>query len=102
MGVPVVTRVGRTSVGRGGLSQLFQLDLLDLAAESDEAFVSIAATLGKDLSRLAALRRELRTRLERSALMNAPRFARHMEQIYRSTWRTYCERTQAGNTSAGA
>jgi protein O-GlcNAc transferase len=45
------------------------------------------------LSRLAALRRELRTRLERSALMNAPRFARHMEQIYRSTWRTYCERT---------
>jgi predicted O-linked N-acetylglucosamine transferase (SPINDLY family) len=54
------------------------------------------------LSRLAALRRELRTRLERSALMNAPRFARHMEQIYRSTWRTYCERTQAGNTSAGA
>jgi protein O-GlcNAc transferase len=93
MGVPVVTRVGRTSVGRGGLSQLFQLDLLDLAAESDEAFVSIAATLGKDLSRLSALRRELRTRLERSALMNAPRFARHMEQIYRSTWRTYCERT---------
>ena len=94
MGVPVVTRVGRTSVGRGGLSQLFQLELLDLAAESDEAFVSIAATLGKDLSRLSALRRELRTRLERSALMNAPRFARHMEQAFRDIWRAYCERAQ--------
>ena len=30
MGVPVVTRVGQTCVGRGGLSQLFHLDLLEL------------------------------------------------------------------------
>jgi predicted O-linked N-acetylglucosamine transferase (SPINDLY family) len=89
MGVPVVTRVGRTSVGRGGLSQLFQLDLPELAAESDEAFVGIAAALGQDLSRLAALRRELRTRLERSALMDASRFARHVEQAYRDAWRAH-------------
>jgi predicted O-linked N-acetylglucosamine transferase (SPINDLY family) len=94
MGVPVVTRVGGTCVGRGGLSQLFQLDLLDLAAESDEAFVAIAAALGNDLIRLAALRRELRTRLERSALMDAPRFARHMEHAFRSAWRAYCEQSQ--------
>jgi len=87
MGVPVVTRVGRTSVGRGGLSQLFQIDLLELAADSDQAFVGIAATLGNDLIRLAALRRELRTRLERSALMDAPRFARHVERVYRDAWR---------------
>ncbi len=93
MGVPVVTRVGRTCVGQGGLSQLFQLDLLDLAAESDEAFVAIAAALGHDLIRLAALRRELRARLERSALMDASRFARHMEHAFRSAWRTYCEQT---------
>jgi protein O-GlcNAc transferase len=87
MGVPVVTRVGRTSVGRGGLSQLFQIDLLELAADSDDAFVGIAATLGNDLIRLAALRRELRTRLERSSLMDAPRFARHVERVYRDAWR---------------
>lgn len=94
MGVPVVTRVGGTCVGRGGLSQLFQLDLLDLAAESDEAFVAVAATLANDLPRLAALRRELRARLERSALMDAPRFARHMEQALRGAWRVYCEQSQ--------
>lgn len=91
MGVPVVTRVGRTSVGRGGLSQLFQMDLLELAAESDEAFVDIAAALGRDLDRLAALRRELRTRLERSALMDALRFARHVEDVYRDAWRDHCK-----------
>jgi predicted O-linked N-acetylglucosamine transferase (SPINDLY family) len=94
MGVPVVTRVGGTCVGRGGLSQLFQLDLLDLAAESDEAFVAITVALGSDLIRLAALRGELRTRLERSTLMDAPRFARHMEHVFRNTWRTYCEQSR--------
>jgi protein O-GlcNAc transferase len=90
MGVPVVTRVGRTSVGRGGLSQLFELDLLELASESDQAFISIAAALGRDLDRLAALRRGLRARVERSALMDAARFARHVEHAYREAWRTHC------------
>jgi protein O-GlcNAc transferase len=87
MGVPVVTRVGRTSVGRGGLSQLFQLDLLELAAESDDEFVRVAVGLGSDLVRLAVLRRELRARLERSALMDAPRFARQIEGAYRDAFR---------------
>lgn len=91
MGVPVVTRVGRTSVGRGGLSQLFQMGLLELATESDEEFVGISAALGRDLVRLAALRRELRPRLERSALMDASRFARQVEQAYRDAWRSDCK-----------
>lgn len=92
MGVPVVSRVGLTSVGRGGLTQLFQMDLLELAADSDEAFVAIAAALGQDLVRLAALRKELRTRLERSTLMDASRFARHVEHAYRHAWRAHCKR----------
>jgi protein O-GlcNAc transferase len=86
MGVPVVTRVGRTSVGRGGLSQLYQLGLTDIAAESDDAFVRAAVALGGDLERLATLRRELRPRLECSALMDAPRFARQIEGAYRNAW----------------
>jgi predicted O-linked N-acetylglucosamine transferase (SPINDLY family) len=90
MGVPVVTRVGRTCVGRGGLSQLFHVDLLELAAESDAAFVNAAVALANDLPRLAALRQILRPRLERSALMDGPRFARNMEQIYRQVWAGYC------------
>jgi predicted O-linked N-acetylglucosamine transferase (SPINDLY family) len=90
MGVPVVSRVGRTCVGRGGLSQLFQLDLLELAAESDAAFVRTAVSLGNDPVRLAALRSGLRERMQRSALMDASRFARNIEQAYRDTWRDYC------------
>jgi protein O-GlcNAc transferase len=90
MGVPVVTRVGRTCVGRGGLSQLFHVDLLELAAESDAAFVNAAVALATDLPRLAALRQTLRPRLERSALMDAPRFARIMEEVYQRVWARYC------------
>jgi predicted O-linked N-acetylglucosamine transferase (SPINDLY family) len=36
MGVPVVTLVGTTAVGRAGLSQLTNLKLIELAAASEE------------------------------------------------------------------
>lgn len=91
MGVPVITRVGRTCVGRGGLSQLYHLDLLELAAETDAAFIGAAVSLGSDLVRLAALRRHLRRRLEQSPLMDAKRFAKNVEAAYREIWTNYCE-----------
>ena len=90
MGVPVVTRVGQTCVGRGGLSQLFQLDLTELAAESDEQFTRITIDLTGDPSRLAALRKELRSRLETSPLMDGKRFARNIETVYQQCWKDCC------------
>ncbi|HXC07429.1 MAG TPA: tetratricopeptide repeat protein [Steroidobacteraceae bacterium] len=95
MGVPTVTRVGETCVGRGGLSQLFQLGLLELAAESDLKFVAAATALAGDLERLADLRAGLRSRLERSPLMDAARFARGIETVYRGLWKTYCQERYA-------
>ncbi len=89
MGVPVVTRVGRTSVGRAGLSQLHHVDLLELAGDTDAAFVDAAVALGSDLGRLGTLRGELRGRLERSPLMDGARFTRHIEDAYRWMWRSY-------------
>jgi predicted O-linked N-acetylglucosamine transferase (SPINDLY family) len=90
MGVPIVTRVGDTCVGRAGLSQLFHLDLLEFVADSDTAFVAIAASLAADLERLRALRASLRERMRRSPLMDAERFAHCIEHAYRGAWRTHC------------
>jgi predicted O-linked N-acetylglucosamine transferase (SPINDLY family) len=90
MGVPVVTRVGQTCVGRGGLSQLFNLDVLELAAETDEAFISAAVALANNLPRLAELRQQLRRTLEHSPLMDAGRFAQSIEAAYRQIWQDYC------------
>ena len=83
MGVPTVTRVGMTCQGRAGLSLLYQIGLTELAADTDEGFVSAAVALARDLPRLAALRNELRPRLESSPLMNGRRFAANIEAAYR-------------------
>ena len=90
MGVPVVTRVGKTVVGRAGWSQLSNLNLTELAGQTDDQFVSIAAQLAGDRPRLSALRSSLRATMQSSALMDAPKFARHIESAYRRMWRTWC------------
>jgi predicted O-linked N-acetylglucosamine transferase (SPINDLY family) len=90
MGVPVITLVGQTAVGRAGLSQLTNLGLPELIAQTPERYVQIATDLAGDLPRLAELRRTLRKRMEASPLMDAPRFARNIEAAYRQMWRNWC------------
>jgi len=91
MGVPVVTLVGPTVVGRAGLCQLMNLGLPELIAYSTEQYVGVAAELAKDLPRLGELRRTLRGRLQASPLMDAPRFTMNIEAAYRETWRQWCD-----------
>jgi predicted O-linked N-acetylglucosamine transferase (SPINDLY family) len=91
MGVPTLTMPGRTVVGRAGWSQLCNLGLQELAAETPESYVALAAELAGDLPRLRELRRTLRPRMARSPLMDAGRFARHVEAAYRRMWRRWCE-----------
>jgi len=90
MGVPVVTLVGKTVVGRAGLSQLTNLGLTELVAQTPREYVDIAAGLAADLPKLAELRRTLRSRMERSPLMDAGRFARNIEAAYREMWGRWC------------
>jgi protein O-GlcNAc transferase len=94
MGVPVVTRLGQTAVGRGGFSQLSNLSLTELAADNDDDFVKIAVALATDLPRLAELRRTLRWRMQKSPLMNGVRFAANVESAYRNVWRDWCAKQQ--------
>jgi predicted O-linked N-acetylglucosamine transferase (SPINDLY family) len=102
MGVPVVTLVGQTVAGRGGLCQLMNLGLPELVAETPEQFVQVAVQLAGDLPRLRELRAGLRDRLERSPLMDAPRFARNVETAYRRMWRRWCAEGRSENRSEPA
>ena len=90
MGVPVVSLAGEAPVSRAGLSQLSNLGLPELAARSESEYVSIAGSLARDLPRLMELRSTLRDRMKASVLMDAPRFARQVEQAYREMWRDWC------------
>jgi len=90
MGVPVVTLIGQTVVGRAGLSQLTNLGLPELIAKTPEKYVEIVANLAADLPRLSELRAGLRERMRQSPLMDGPRFAWHVEAAYRQIWRRWC------------
>ena len=94
MGVPVVTLVGHGAVSRAGLSQLSNLGLAQLAAISEDDYIRIAAQLAADRPRLADLRSTLRSRMETSSLMDAPRFARQIEAAYRTLWQRWCAANQ--------
>jgi protein O-GlcNAc transferase len=93
MGVPVVTLVGRTAVGRAGLCIASNLELPEVVATTVDEYVDIAVRMARDLARLGQLRSELRERLQKSPLMDAPRFARNLEGAYRGMWRRWCRGT---------
>jgi protein O-GlcNAc transferase len=91
MGVPVITLVGKTVVGRAGLSQLSNVGLTELAATATEQFVQLATGAAADLPKLSELRRTLRERTRSSPLMDGERFVKDIESAYRQMWLTWCK-----------
>jgi protein O-GlcNAc transferase len=90
MGVPVVTLVGKTVVGRAGFCQLSNLGLAHLAAKTPDEFVNIATKLASDLPALAEFRCSMRRSMMGSPLTDAEGFTRAVESAYRQMWREYC------------
>lgn len=95
MGVPMITLAGETVASRSGASLAHNLNLPELVARTPEQYVERAAELVRDLRKLGELRAGLRGRLQRSALMDAPRFARSMEAAYREMWARWCSDASA-------
>ncbi|MGD0542162.1 MAG: tetratricopeptide repeat protein [Tepidisphaeraceae bacterium] len=93
MGVPVVTLRGQTAISRGGASILTNIGLPELIAHSPEEYVHLATDLAMDLPRLSHLRSNLREKMRGSPLMDAPRFARNMEAVFRQMWRDFVSAT---------
>jgi predicted O-linked N-acetylglucosamine transferase (SPINDLY family) len=90
MGVPPITLAGVTAVSRGGLSLLSNLGLERLVAKTADEFVELASQISVDKDALNELRLGLRDRMEKSPLMDAPRFARNIESVYRQIWAVWC------------
>lgn len=89
MGVPVVTLAHRPPTGRVTAAMLLSLGLAEFVAATPDEYVAIA-TQWADANRLTELRRDLRQRLEASALMDAVGFARDTESLYRQLWMQWC------------
>ena len=84
MGVPVVSLIGQTAVGRGGKSILTNLSLPELAARRPRQYVQTALALANSPARLQELRNTLRHKMLTSPLMNARKFTRNIETAYRN------------------
>ncbi len=92
MGVPIVTLYGNRAAGRMVSSVLTALGQPDWIARSPAEFVDIARRLSSNLAELAALREQLRGRVQRSPLGDGASLARAVEAAYRQMWQRWCER----------
>ncbi|OGA51016.1 MAG: hypothetical protein A3G25_11265 [Betaproteobacteria bacterium RIFCSPLOWO2_12_FULL_63_13] len=92
MGVPVLTLPGITSASRPSASILTTLGLTGWIAATSEDYVRIAVDSASNKANIVRLRESMRTRMRTSPLMDEVRFARDVENAYRTMWRAWCDR----------
>lgn len=90
MGVPVITATGIRSISRSAGSILSTVGLTDWIASTHEDYVHLAVQFAGEQATLGRLRGSLRARMLASPLMDEPRFARDVENAYRSMWHGCC------------
>ncbi len=86
MGLPVVTVAGDQAFESATASTLRGLQLDELIAADEDAYVELAAALANDPRRLAAFRSDIRDRMGRLPLMNHQLFVSDLEASYRLMW----------------
>ena len=90
MGVPVITRCGRTHVNRVGVSLLTAVGLESLVAENDDDYIARAVSLATDVARLRRIRINLRNSMRESPLCDRRDFVHAVEAAYRDAWKGWC------------
>ena len=82
MGVPVITLAGDRHGSRFGLSFLTNIGAAELCSTTEDEYVGKAIALADDRDRIEKYRRELRSMIERSPLMDAAAYMRDIEAVY--------------------
>ncbi len=81
-GLPVVTILGTAFASRVSASLLHAVELGELVADTDEAFVSLASGLANEPERLHAMREHLTRNRESLPLFDTRRFTGNLEKAY--------------------
>jgi protein O-GlcNAc transferase len=81
-GLPVLTMLGETFVGRMAASMLHAVGLPELVARSLDEYEALAVKLATSPDLLASIRRKLRGNLATAPLFDTDRFRRRLEQAY--------------------
>jgi predicted O-linked N-acetylglucosamine transferase (SPINDLY family) len=93
-GLPVLTRLGDTFVGRMAASVLNAIDLPELITTTSEAYEQMAVDLATHPEKLTTIRRKLAEHRLTTPLFDTRLFAKHIEAAYTAMY----ERYQAGLT----
>lgn len=81
-GIPILTAPGKAFPGRVAASLLKAFEMSELIAADLTAYESLAISLAKDRSRLAALREKIARHRDTSPLFDTGRFTRNLEAAY--------------------
>lgn len=91
MGVPTITLIGDSLIGRQGASILKAANLSDWITNSEEEFITQAVSrIGKP-DQLETLRQTMRDRLAHSALFDGAAFAKQLETAWSAMWEGYTQ-----------
>ena len=82
MGVPVVSLYGARHGSRFGLSILSNIGLEELAVDSYDKYINRAVMLANDWELLTLLRKNLRTMMQKSPLMDSENYIREVEKAF--------------------
>jgi protein O-GlcNAc transferase len=95
-GLPVVTCLGSSFVGRMAASQLTAIGLPELITDNLQDYEALALKLARDSDLLAAIRAKLARNRTSFPLFDTDRYRRHLESAYQTMW----ERHQTGEPPA--
>ena len=88
-GVPLLTLLGGTFVGRMAASMLYAVGLPELVAESLSGYEAHALRMATDTAFCRALKQRLARNRGTFPLFDTARFARNIENAYATMWRRY-------------
>jgi predicted O-linked N-acetylglucosamine transferase (SPINDLY family) len=86
MGVPTLTLTGDTLLEKQGMGMLTCVGLQDWVAYNEDDYTLKAITHAKNINNLRQLRLQLRETMKKSPLVDATRFAKHLESVLEQMW----------------
>jgi protein O-GlcNAc transferase len=95
MGVPTITKTGKTFAGRHSTSHLRQVGLDSFITPTLDAYIAAAVRMAEAQPELSALRGSLRERMRQSPLCDGKRFSTHLSTALRRMWAECCSRYSA-------
>jgi len=100
MGVPVVTKLGKTVSGRVGAAILTSIGLTEFVASNEDDYVAVAIRWARNPEDLSVLRHDMQERIANTDSGNTVRYCRKVEALYRTFWQNYCSASADGATGS--